>query len=51
MLALKTKLSVEQVTSHLAAALPQIVDQLTPGSLVGQAQGLLEKLGLRKKRA
>ena len=56
MLALKTKLSVEEVTSHLAAALPQIVDKLTPdgkvtpGSLVGQAQGILAKLGLKRKQ-
>jgi uncharacterized protein YidB (DUF937 family) len=55
MLALKTKLSVEEVTSHLAAALPQIVDKLTPdgkitpGSLVEKAQGLLGKLGFGKK--
>jgi uncharacterized protein YidB (DUF937 family) len=55
MLALKTKLSVEEVTSHLAAALPHIVDRLTPdgklspGALVEQGKGLFEKLGLRKK--
>ena len=56
MLALKTKLSVEEVTSHLAAALPQIIDKLTPdgklstGSLKDQAQGILGKLGFRKKQ-
>ena len=55
-LALKTKLSVEEVTSHLAAALPQIIDKLTPdgklsaGSLRDQAQGILGKLGFRKKQ-
>jgi len=54
-LALKTKLSVEEVTSHLAAALPQIVDKLTPdgkltaGGLMEQAQGFLGKLGFGKK--
>lgn len=54
-LALKTKLSVEEVTSHLAAALPQIVDKLTPdgkitaGGLKDHAQGLLGKLGFDKK--
>lgn len=54
-LALKTKLSVEEVTSHLAAALPQIVDKLTPdgkltaGSLKEHAQGWLGKLGFGKK--
>jgi len=57
MLALKTKLSVEEVTSHLAAALPQIVDKLTPDGkitpdvLVGKAQGILAKLGFGKKQA
>lgn len=56
MLALKTKLSVEEVTSHLAAALPQIVDKLTPDGkitpdvLVGKAQGILAKLGFGKKQ-
>jgi uncharacterized protein YidB (DUF937 family) len=56
-LALKTKLSVEEVTSHLAAALPQIVDKLTPdgklaaGSLMDQAQGFLGKLGFGKKES
>lgn len=56
MLALKTKLSVEEVTSHLAAALPQIVDKLTPDGkitpdvLVGEAQGILAKLGFGKKQ-
>ncbi len=55
MLALKTKLSVEEVTSHLAAALPQIVDKLTPdgklptAGLAEHAQGLLGKLGFGKK--
>lgn len=55
MLALKTKLSVEEVTSHLAAALPQMIDKLTPdgkipaGGLLGQAQGFLGKLGFGKK--
>ena len=54
-LALKTKLSVEEVTSHLSAALPQIVDKLTPdgkltaGGLKEQAQGLLGKLGFGKE--
>jgi uncharacterized protein YidB (DUF937 family) len=54
-LALKTKLSVEEVTSHLTAALPQIVDKLTPdgkipaGGLMQQAQGFLGKLGFGKK--
>jgi uncharacterized protein YidB (DUF937 family) len=54
-LALKTKLSVEEVTSHLAAALPQIVDKLTPDGklpttgLMEHAQGLLGKLGFGKK--
>jgi uncharacterized protein YidB (DUF937 family) len=54
-LALKTQLSVEEVTSHLAAALPHIVDKLTPdgklsaSGLMQQAQGLLGKLGLGKK--
>jgi len=54
MLALKTKLSVEEVTSHLAASLPHIVDRLTPdgkitaGGLVEQAQGFLGKLGFGK---
>lgn len=54
-LALKSKLSVEEVTSHLAAALPQIVDKLTPDgevtaeSLKAKAQGLLGKLGLDRK--
>lgn len=56
MLALKTKLSIEEVTSHLAAALPRIVDKLTPngkitaGGLMEQAQGLLGKLGFGKKQ-
>lgn len=56
-LALKTKLSVEEVTSHLTAALPQIVDKLTPdgklsaGGLMEHAQGLLGKLGFGKKDA
>ncbi len=55
-LALKTKLSVEEVTSHLAAALPQIVDKLTPDgeitadTLREKAQGILGKLGLGKKK-
>ena len=55
-LALKTKLSVEEVTSHLAAALPQIVDKLTPDgkitadALKQQAQGFFGKLGLGKKK-
>ena len=55
MLALKTKLSVEEVTSHLAAALPLMVDKLTPdgkiptGGLLGHAQGFLGKLGFGKK--
>ena len=55
MLALKTKLSVEEVTSHLAASLPQIVDKLTPdgkitaASLKEQGKGLLGKLGIGKK--
>lgn len=50
MLALKTKLSVEEVTSHLAAALPQLVDRLTPdgklptAGLAEHAQQLLAKL-------
>lgn len=50
-LALKTKLSVEEVTSHLAAVLPQIIDRLTPdgklsaGGLRQQVQGFLGKLG------
>jgi len=57
MLALKTKLSVEEVTSHLAAALPQIVDKLTPdgmltvGGLKEQARGLLGKLGFGDKQS
>ena len=56
MLALKTKLSVEEVTSHLAAALPHIVDKLTPdgkilpGTLADKAQGFLGKLGIGKKQ-
>ena len=55
MLALKTKLSVEEVTSHLAAALPHIVDELTPdgklspGGLMEQAKGFLGKFGLGKE--
>lgn len=54
-LALKTKLSVEEVTSHLAAALPQVIDKLTPdgklvaGSLKEQAQSWIGKLGFGKK--
>ncbi len=54
-LALKTKLSVEEVTSHLAASLPAIIDKLTPdgkitaGGLLDHAQGLLGKLGIGKK--
>lgn len=50
MLALKTKLSVEEVTSHLAASLPQLVDKLTPdgklptAGLMEHAQGLMAKL-------
>ncbi len=54
-LALKTQLSVEEVTSHLSAALPQIVDKLTPdgklsaGELLQHAQGFLGKLGFGKK--
>ncbi len=54
-LALKTKLSVEEVTSHLAAALQQIVDKLTPDgeitadALKAKAQGILGKLGLGRK--
>jgi len=48
-LALKTKLSVEEVVSHLAAALPQIVDKLTPDgrlspeSIRARVQKLFEK--------
>ena len=55
-LALKTKLSVEEVTSHLAAALPQIVDRLTPegeinaDALKAKAQGILGKLGFGRKK-
>ncbi len=55
MMALKAQLSVEEVTSQLAAALPRIVDRLTPdgkitaGGLVHQVQGLLGKLGIGKK--
>ena len=55
-LALKTKLSVEEVTSHLAAALPQIVDKLTPegkvtaADLKQHAQSVLNKFGFRKKQ-
>ena len=54
-LALKTQLSIEEVTSHLAAALPQIVDKLTPdgkltaGALKEHVQGFLGKLGFDKK--
>jgi uncharacterized protein YidB (DUF937 family) len=54
-LALKTKLSVEEVTSHLAAALPQVIDKLTPdgkltaGGLKEEARGFLGKLGFGKK--
>lgn len=56
MLALKSKLTVEEVTSHLAASLPQIVDKLTPdgkvtpGELLQHAKGLLGKLGFGKKQ-
>ncbi|MBP6875522.1 MAG: DUF937 domain-containing protein [Candidatus Eisenbacteria bacterium] len=56
MLALKTKLSVEEVTSHLAAALPQMIDKLTPdgkitaGGLLDQAKGLLGKLDFGKDK-
>ncbi len=55
-LALKTKLSVEEVTSHLAAALPQIIDRLTPdgklsaGGLRQHVQGFLGKLGSGKDK-
>ena len=55
MLALKTKLSVEEVTSHLAAALPQMIDKLTPdgeitaGSLKSKVQGILAKLRPEKQ--
>ena len=55
-LALKTKLSVDEVTSHLAAALPQIVDKLTPDGAITadalkvKAQGILGKLGFGRKK-